>query len=197
MMGQSQAAFDGADRAVHNDPKLVMGWVVRGRAAIALGKMDMAELSFAKAIALDPEAAQPLKAELREASGKGSAPEAIPAAQPQAAPAGNPISGTVELDPSVGTPPDGAFVFVIARDAASPSPMPAAAKRLPARDFPLHFTLGAEDAVMGRPLPDRITLEARLDTDGNATTRAPTDPIARQEQVSMGTSGLKLVLRAP
>ncbi|HEX2122198.1 MAG TPA: hypothetical protein VHL59_11195 [Thermoanaerobaculia bacterium] len=39
---------------------------------------------------------------------------------------------------------------------------------------------------MGQPLPDTFRIEARLDSDGNATTKPPTDPSAMQDGVAPG-----------
>jgi hypothetical protein len=42
--------------------------------------------------------------------------------------------------------------------------------------------------MMGQPLPAKFRLEARLDSDGDASTKPPTDPSATQEDVTAGTS---------
>jgi hypothetical protein len=48
--------------------------------------------------------------------------------------------------------------------------------------------------MMGQPLPDKFRLEARLDSDGDAMTRPPTDPSAMQNDVAPGAS-VKLALK--
>jgi hypothetical protein len=48
--------------------------------------------------------------------------------------------------------------------------------------------------MMGQPLPDKFRLEARLDSDGNAATKPPTDPSATQDDVVVGTA-VKLALK--
>jgi len=50
---------------------------------------------------------------------------------------------------------------------------------------------------MGGTLPAYVNIEARWDADGNAFSRDPSDPIARQANVAVGTNGLKLTLRTP
>jgi hypothetical protein len=67
-------------------------------------------------------------------------------------------------------------------------------KRLPAA-FPLQFTLGSADSMMGQELPSQVRLEARLDTDGDPLTRTPQDPTARLDAVRMGTGGVRLHLQ--
>ncbi len=119
------------------------------------------------------------------------------AAAPAPSTAPTAIHGTIDLDPALaGSVGQGAFIFVALKE-ESGAPMPIAAKRLPVGAFPLSFSVGPEDAMTGRPIPDHVRVEARLDEDGSASTRAPTDPIARVEHVAAGTSGVSLVLRAP
>ena len=57
------------------------------------------------------------------------------------------------------------------------------------------FELGESDSMMGQPFPDSLVIEARLDSDGDPTTRSPTDPKARVERVKVGRSDVHLVLR--
>ena len=68
--------------------------------------------------------------------------------------------------------------------------------RLPAR-FPATFELSEADSMMGQPLPDQLLIEARLDEDGDPTTRPPTDPKARLDGVKVGRTDLRLVLKRP
>jgi hypothetical protein len=107
------------------------------------------------------------------------------------------ISGTIELDPSaarsVALP---TIVFVIARgEGLRLHGHPLLAKRLDVRSFPVDFTLGSEDSMMGQAPPARVSLEARVDRDGDATTREPGAPAALLESVTLGTEDVKLVLK--
>ena len=108
---------------------------------------------------------------------------------------GSPLfSGTIELEPSA----DAALptsVFVIARAEGLPQGQPLLAKRFEVQSFPLKFSLGPEDSMMGQPAPARMSLEARVDRDGDATTREPGAPAASLDSVAAGTTGVKLVLR--
>jgi hypothetical protein len=88
-----------------------------------------------------------------------------------------------------------ALVFVTVRDEAADGGPPVAVKRLPATSFPLRFTLDASDSMMGQPLPARARVEARVDSDGNPLTRVATDPSARLDGVTAGSTRLRLVLQ--
>ena len=48
--------------------------------------------------------------------------------------------------------------------------------------------------MMGQPLPERVRIEARLDSDGDAATRNPADPSGAQDPVALG-SALKITLK--
>ena len=54
--------------------------------------------------------------------------------------------------------------------------------------FPLTIDFGQNDSMMGQPLPDKFRLEARLDSDGDAATKPPTDPSAIQAEVAAGAN---------
>lgn len=109
--------------------------------------------------------------------------------------AGPPITGTVRLADGAEVRP-GSVLFVIARGGeAGP---PTAVLRLPAPSFPFEFRLGPEDRMIAAmPWEGPLQLTARIDLDGNATTRdagglegrspAPADP---------GDSGIEIVLGA-
>ena len=106
--------------------------------------------------------------------------------------------GSVDLDPALkGTISPSAVLFVFVREAGFGAGPPIAAKRLPATAFPIAFEIGESDAMMGQPFPDTLLVEARLDADGDPTTRPPTDPKARQDDVKAGSTSLELVLKRP
>ena len=126
-----------------------------------------------------------------------AAPAQPPA--PPAATAKSPalLSGTLELEPSVaGKVNLPAVVFVIARaEGLLSHGHPLLAKRVDVKAFPANFTLSAEDSMMGQPPPNRVSLEARVDTDGDATTKEPGAPIGSIESIAIGTTNVKLVLK--
>jgi hypothetical protein len=117
---------------------------------------------------------------------------------PRRATADRGVSGIVDIDPSLRgkLPPTGVlFVFARAAGATSEGP-PIAVKRLPA-SFPAAFELSQADSMMGQPLPDQLLIEARLDEDGDPTTRPPTDPKARLDRVKVGRADVRLILKRP
>ena len=69
-------------------------------------------------------------------------------------------------------------------------------KRIEAPRFPLDFEIGPDDRMLkSMPFAGAVLLTARLDADGNATSRTPGDlqGIAGQA-VSPGASGVEIVL---
>jgi hypothetical protein len=128
-------------------------------------------------------------------------PTGRPAASAQAArapadtaePSVEAVRGTIRLAPGVALPERG-VLFLFARS-ATPGP-PVAAKQIPPQDFPIAFTLGPEDS-MGTPGPFEgpMTILARLDMDGNASTTTPGDLAgAAPGAVMPGQTGLEIVL---
>jgi hypothetical protein len=111
---------------------------------------------------------------------------------------GAPVSGTVALSPELeGRTPANAVLFIIARHGAGP---PLAVKRVEHPHFPYEFSLGPEDRmIQARPFAGPIELSARLDSDGNATTRSPGDVTgAARDPVEPGATGVAILLdRAP
>ena len=123
-----------------------------------------------------------------EAAAAGSAAPAPSAAK------GRRVSGTIDLDPSLKGVATGRILFVFAREAGGSGGPPVAVKRLPPV-FPASFELSESDSMMGQPFPETLLIEARLDEDGDPTTRPPTDPKARLDGVKVGRTNLKLVLK--
>jgi hypothetical protein len=122
---------------------------------------------------------------------------AAPAPEAPAPAAGSKLSLSGTLNFSGTT--SAAAVFVSIRDPANPGP-PLAAKKLPPGPFPMSFTLTDADVVqMGpapREIPASVALSARLDTDGNAMTKEPTEPMATLETPAT-SADLALELKAP
>jgi tetratricopeptide (TPR) repeat protein len=106
------------------------------------------------------------------------------------------LSGVVELDRSAqGRVSGGGIVFVTVRAVGVTSGPPVAVKRFSASELPGAFAITAADSMMGQELRERVRLEARLDTDGDPMTRVATDPSALIEDVKLGSTGLRLVLK--
>ena len=125
------------------------------------------------------------KAEAKEPA----APEAPPASAKLA------LSGTITYAGKI----EGPSLFVSVKDPSKPGP-PLAAKQLPPGPFPMDFTLTDADVVqMGaapRAIPANVALTVRLDADGDAMTKAPTEPIATMETPAT-SAGLAVTLTVP
>lgn len=108
---------------------------------------------------------------------------------------GEPIRGTLRLAAELeGAQPSGAVLFLIARTAAAGPPL--AVKRIESPRFPLDFEIGPDDRMLASvPFAGTVQLTARLDSDGNATSRTPGDlQGAAGQAVSPGTDGVEIVL---
>ena len=104
------------------------------------------------------------------------------------------IRGVIEA-PGMGTPPSGAVLFVFVRPADRSAGPPLAVQRLSPSTFPLEYSIGPEDAMMGpAPFPDRVVVEARLDSDGDPLSRDPGDLSARSDPVPPGSEAVTLTL---
>lgn len=116
-----------------------------------------------------------------------------PTAQAEVAAAPGELSGEVRLAPGA---KEGGTLFVIVRPAGSPERgPPLAVKRFETPKFPVRFSVGASDAMMGQPFVGPFDVGARLDRDGNAMTRGDDDVLAiTAKGVPAGAAGLTLVL---
>lgn len=88
----------------------------------------------------------------------------------------------------------GATLFLIARSATGGPPL--AVKRIDSPTFPVEFELGPGDRMVASlPFAGPLQLTARLDADGNATTRAPGDLQGAAKSTSQpGETGVMIVL---
>lgn len=202
-LGRWQDAADSWERAVEQRPdgeQVLRPLIARARTAHENGDPPPA----AAHPPADPHAADPHAAPQGMPPGH-PAPGSDPhAARPSVADAtqgssGTPgtkaIRGRLELPAELaGKHGSGTLVFLVARPAGAAGGPPAAVKRLSIDSFPQEFVLGEGDTMMGLPFPDRVDLEARIDSDGNAMTRDPTDPSAKIQGVDAGTSGVVLTL---
>lgn len=94
------------------------------------------------------------------------------------------IEGTIE---ALGSAPSG-VIFIIGRSAKGAKGPPVAVQKLKATSFPLSFTLGRDNLMMGGDWPSTLWLEARLDTDGNAMTKTKDDWYAQGSMVQSGSA---------
>ena len=81
------------------------------------------------------------------------------------------------------------------REAGVAQGPPVAVKRLESGAFPLQFELGAADSMMGQPLPERMRIDVRADSDGDPMTRPDSDPRGFADGVELGRTGVRITLR--
>jgi cytochrome c-type biogenesis protein CcmH len=126
--------------------------------------------------------------------GRGGPAAPSPAASAAVA-SGPPIRGTVRVSPeheqAAGS---GGVLFIIARGPGGGPPL--AARRIEAPRFPLEYELGPEDRmIQTRPFVGPLYVSARLDSDGNATTRGEGDLQGTAAAPAQpGASGVDVVL---
>lgn len=198
-MGDADAAVQMLQRATQSNPKNLDGWVSLAWIYVQTDRMQDAERMIAEAVKQSPgDKAQlenvfaSMKQSKNEQPGQtaeGGLPEGHPPVDggtptpPTPAASGPSVRVTLNLDAAAKS--RSGVLFVIARNPAGGPPV--AAKRVMASSFPMTVELSAADSMMGQPLPPTFRLEARLDSDGDAMTRVPTDPSAMQEGVSVGS----------
>jgi len=104
------------------------------------------------------------------------------------------LAGTIALADihKISTP---VTVFVVARDRAAGKGHPLLAKRIDVASFPTTFSLASQDSMIGQTLPDRVSLDAWIDTDHDAMTRETNTPSAHIDSVAIGTRNIALLLR--
>jgi len=207
-MGAPDDALKMLDRAIELDPGLLDAWAHKAIALASIGRTDEAEkvvLEAEKRFPQNRDTLEGLLGEIRGVAARGGA-QAPPMGgsntqastpEPAAAPAvggADRVSGTITLDPAarVQFP---ATLFVDARAEGVTSGPPVAVVRLVVTSFPLAFSLGPENAMMGGSLPAKVRVEARIDTDGNAMTRDAGAPSGVLDHVALGSNDLTLVLK--
>lgn len=212
-MGEGDEAKRMLQRAAKSDPKNLDSWVFLAWQHVQDNEIREAEAMIAEAVKQSPQNKERLQGVLRQmqqaalqsrqetqaAAVGGELPAGHPpidgapatvAAAPAAPPSGPSVNVTVDLDPSARG--KSGILYVIARNPAGGPP--AAVKRLQGVAFPVTITLSSADSMMGQPLPPKFRLEARLDSDGDAATKLPTDPAAMQNDVVPGAT-VKLALK--
>jgi hypothetical protein len=213
LMGQDDMAIGLVDKALTRAPDHLDGLHAKGVLELRRGNSEAARVAWQRGL----EAGGPghgfedlvavAKGERPPPPGLLQKPEGHPGADGAAPPhpvgSGAPaapvaagaeaITGTLTLAPGQ-TVPAGAVVFVMARPAGVETGPPVASARLPAGSFPAEFRIGPENLMIGGAFPGQVTLMARLDGDGNAMTKAPTDLYANGGVVAAGTQGVTLEL---
>ena len=198
--------YDSANTMLHQaikaDPKFLDAYVALAWAQTSAGKSDEAAATIKEAQQQHPEQSQRLAdvlVKMRETAKNPPAPQTseLPPNHPPiespgaaaAAPASNSeaVHVTLALAPGV-VPPQQGLIFVIARSAGVTAGPPAAVKRLPLSTFPMTIDVSSADSMMGQPLPPKMHLEARIDSDGDPLTKSPSDRTAAADNVAAGSS---------
>ena len=105
------------------------------------------------------------------------------------------IQGTILLESGVDTPKNGVLFVMVRRTAEGKGP-PVAALRLSPSGIPGAFAVTDRDMMLGGPWPDQVWVSARVDTDGNPTTKAATDLLSNTAgPFSPGSTDVELVLQ--
>jgi tetratricopeptide (TPR) repeat protein len=173
---QPQAAAAMLEKATQSDPNLVDAWVGVAWLSAQNGDIARAEAAMGEAKKRHPE----MTARLDELMARLRTPE-------QPAQASQPASDAVHVTLNYKGQARGT-IFVFARAAGVTAGPPAAVKRLPVSTFPITVDLSASDSMMGQPLPQKMRIEARIDSDGDPMTRDPKDPTAVLDGVVAGQS---------
>lgn len=185
--GELDQARAQLETATQRDPKLLDAWVALASVRTQSGDKTGATAAIESAIKQHPEEEQQLRGVFAEIQ---KPPVELPPDHPPmpgrgtATPpaTGQPIRLTLELDPASSV--KSGIVYVIARGGEAGHPV--AVKRIETNAFPLTIEFGTADTMMGAALPDKLRLEARLDSDGDAGTTDPSDPRGSVEGVTAG-----------
>ncbi len=190
-MGEAESAVQMLQQATSVDPmnldsRVALAWIYA-----QTNRVPEAEAAIADAVRVSPENKARLEEVLTQMKAHAAMPQQQAAQAPQTAPAapaaaasGPGVTVNIALDP--GAQSRSGVLFVIARNPQGGPPV--AVKRVMASSFPMTVQLTSADSMLGQPLPASFRVEARLDSDGNATTKPPTDPSAFQDGVGPGAA---------
>jgi hypothetical protein len=130
-----------------------------------------------------------------QAAEQSAGAAAVPPARgaPSVTAAVGPVSGTLRLAPELEVP-SGAVMFLIARGSGAGPPL--AVQRIVEFSFPLDFEIGPDDRMIQQiPFEGPLEITARIDGDGNATTREPGDLFGvSTEEVQPGDTGILITI---
>ncbi|HEY2323299.1 MAG TPA: tetratricopeptide repeat protein [Thermoanaerobaculia bacterium] len=187
-MGQFDQATSMLEGATKTDPKLADAWVSLAWIRMQKGDKPGAKAAIDSGIANVPAEADRLRdvwIQMSNTPAQSTPASAAPAAS-------DAIHVTLTLADSASI--KSGVLYVIARSPGVTSGPPIAVKRLNVTSFPVTIDISSADSMMGQQLPKKIHLEARLDSDGDAATKSPTDPTAAADGVSTGAT-LSLTLK--
>ena len=106
------------------------------------------------------------------------------------------ISGTVEVAPELtARVPANATLYLIVRIAGREGGAPLAVQRHASPSFPLQFVISEADSMVpNTPLVGELSINARIDLDGNAATSTAGDLSGSVEPVEAGNTGVVLLI---
>jgi tetratricopeptide (TPR) repeat protein len=196
-MGQPELALEMLTEALRTDPDVFDVYVHLGLVYVRLGRVSEAEQTIQAASERFPdqrELLQQLWIEIRTQQPVASS-EPAPAPAAHADGGGDEttqrrLAGFLELDTSLeGSVAPDAVIFIAVRPTGGAG-APVAVSRLVASGFPLPFEVAGA-------LPDTVDVEARIDSDGDAMTRDPSEPVAEGQGLAAGSEDVRLVFRVP
>jgi len=213
-MGQRDGAEQMLTRAIKADPELLDSYVALAWDYVQTGKVTEADGLIADAARRHPDQQARLEevlSKMKEQVKNQPPPAAIPnhPALPIPGAESAPVNGAESAPAAFGGPSvhvklslagsvkqsPVAVLFIIVRASGEAAGPPAAAKRINTPTFPLELDVTSADSMMGQPLPANVTIEARLDSDGDAMTKDPSDPHASQSGVATNGTKVALVLK--
>jgi cytochrome c-type biogenesis protein CcmH len=192
--------YDGAllafDRALTNEPNFVLALWGKGMLLFHVKKDPAgARENLEKVLPLMP--AGPEREEVQKTLLEINLPGSPAPAQTKPTQVAA-ITGSVSLGNGVKNQTDGdAVLFVIARSAQSGGGPPLAVKKIERPKFPVSYSLSQENVMMpGVPFSGKVVISARLDKDGNPTTRQPGDLTGeyKSNPVEVGAQKVDIVI---
>jgi cytochrome c-type biogenesis protein CcmH len=199
--GHADGALLAFDKALGLAPNLPMALWGKGM-TLYQGKKDYARAKevFEKLLQIMPVGEQRIEVEriLAEIPQSGQKPPPQTDRAGPARPASQEITGKITIDPKLkGSADSPAVLFIIARPAGVAQGPPLAVKKIERPVFPLSYSLGPENVMMqGVSFAGSVAISARLDKDGNPTTRQPGDLTGayKKDSVAVGSKNVDIVL---
>ena len=217
-MGQADVALRMLDEARAKAPDSIAVYAYSAMAYVRLRRTKEAEALIADAKRRFPDQAKMLDedfARMKDLASRAPLPDHKEGQDPHAgvAPVGSgvpvpdaddladevrTVSGRLEMDPALRAQlPARVVMFVTLREAGESKGPVLATKKIETTGFPVFFEVGPQDSPRGERLPTRVLVEGRVDADGDPSTRSPSDPTGRLDEVSLGRFDLHLDLRRP
>lgn len=188
-MGEPEAAQQMLQRALQSEPNLMEAmlhlaivYVEQGNRDAALGMIDLARRRHPDRAAMLAS----LREEIERRFAEPGAPSAATPAESDVVPSPAPPTRTfpLRITSSSSTP---GVLFIVVRAAGATSGPPIAVKRIVSPRFPLETEITNADIMTTGELPERARIEARLDSDGDVTSKPATDPHAFVDNVTSAT----------